>query len=409
MPSTPPPSILLLGNYPPPYGGVPRHFEYLAPFLVQAGWRVTILSSGETGSFQHGNLTVCKPTRWQRHHARLTSWLLQRRPQHPAFNHLRQTSPSDWLRYVLYSEIGRDLITQHQVNLISAYNMYSYAPVGAHLAEQFNLPLVVTNFGEFFSHKHFFEKNPALAQYVCECSTKLLAMSQHCANSYAEIGLHPSVDVIRYGGDTALFKPSNDGSVIRQRFGLTAADTVVLFIGRLNADMGVETLLASIRRLAPIMPHIKFIVAGEKGNSLPALTTLAEHYPNQVYYSTSVPFAELPLFYAAASIIVAPTQGARACGSLAAIEAMSTGKPVIAAKVGGIPEIVTDGVTGKLVQPDDAQALATGIAELCRLPTTTLAQLGMAGRKRVEQEYNETKLDAQFETLFRSLITPLKN
>lgn len=394
--------ILFIGNYPPPYGGVPRHFEYIIPHLLKKQWTVDVLSGGNSGTMQQGDLTVYKPTQWQRYINFARQKLHQ--PKHPVFRRLYEQSRDEWLRYMVYIELGRRLVRQNDIQLISAYNHWSFAPIGAYLSELYNIPLVVTNFGEFYSHKAFFQKNPGLAEYVCQRSTKLLAMSYHCAASYKEIGLHPEVTVIPYGVDIEMFKPKNDGMAIRQRFDLQPTDRVVVFIGRLCQDMGLPTLLEAIAQLTPTQPNIKFLITGQPGDSLTAVQDLAKRYPKQVFYATSVPFDELPMWYGAASIVVAPTQGLRACGSLSAIEAMSTGKPVIAANVGGIPEIVKHDVTGKLVAANNASALAASIEELYALAPADLQKFGQAGRAVVEARFNEAKLDEQFEHIFCKLI-----
>ncbi|EKD76477.1 MAG: Glycosyl transferase, group 1 [uncultured bacterium] len=393
--------ILFIGNYPPPYGGVPRHFEYLIPHLLKNNWVVDVLSGGNSGIMRQSNLTVYKPTEWQRRFNYARQML--HKPKHEVFRRLHETSPSDWLRYMIYIEIGRHIIERQKIQLISVYNMYSYAPIGAYLSELYDIPLIVTNFGEFYSHQSFFKKNPQLAEYVIKRSIKLLAMSNHCSVSYKEIGLRPDVEVIPYGVDTKMFKPENDGTIIRRRFGLSADEVTVLFIGRLCKDMGLSTLLEAADKLAPTHPNIKFIIAGEPGDSLTAVQTLAQRYPKQIFYATSVPFDELPMWYAAGSIIVAPTQGKRACGSLSAIEAMSTGKPIIAADIGGIPEIVQHDSTGKLVEANNSDSLANCIVQLCSLAPTDLKKFGAAGRASVEARFNEEQLDQQFERLFREL------
>lgn len=394
--------LLLIGNYPPPYGGVPRHFEYVIPHLLKNHWTVDVLSGGNKGTMQQAGLTVYKPTQWQRYLSFARQKLHQ--PKHPIFQRLHEQSPADWLRYMIYIELGRRIIERQHIQVISVYNQYSYAPIGAYLSELYNIPLVVTNFGEFYSHKPFFQKHPGLVEYVCQRSTKLLAMSHHCAASYKEIGLRPEVTVIPYGVDIEMFKPENDGMVIRQRFGLQPIDRVVVFIGRLCQDMGLPTLLEAIAQLVPSQPSIKFLIAGQPGDSLVAVQDLAKRYPKQVFYATSVPFDELPMWYAAASMVVAPTQGLRACGSLSAIEAMSTGKPVIAANVGGIPEIVKHDVTGKLVTANNAGALAASIEELYALAPADLQKFGQAGREIVHARFNEKQLDEQFEQLFCELL-----
>lgn len=393
--------ILFIGNYPPPYGGVPRHFEYVIPHLLKNNWTVDVLSGGNNGTMRKSDLTVYKPTQWQRYLSFARQKLHQ--PKHEVFRRLYKASRADWLRYMIYIELGRRIIEQQHIQVISVYNQYSYAPIGAYLSELYTIPLIVTNFGEFYSHKPFFQKSPGLVEYVCQRSTKLLAMSHHCAASYKEINLQPEVTVIPYGVDIQMFKPENDNQVIRQRFGLQVDDTVIVFIGRLCRDMGLATFLEAITKLIPTQPDIKFLIAGEPGDSFSAVQALAAQYPKQVFYAASVPFAELPLWYAAGSIIVAPTQGLRACGSLSAIEAMSTGKPVIAANIGGIPEIIEHNVTGQLIEPNNAMALAQSIAELSKLAPADLQKLGQAGRAVVTTRFNEAKLDQQFEQLFSQL------
>ncbi|MFA6475006.1 MAG: glycosyltransferase family 4 protein [Patescibacteria group bacterium] len=397
-------NILFIGNYPPPYGGVPRHFEYLMPHLIKQNWSIHVLSGGNSGIKKQADLTVYKPTQWQRYFS-FTRQLFHQ-PNHPVFQQLKKVARPDWLRYITYIEMGRHIIEQHNIQLISAFNMYSYAPIGAYLSEAYNIPLIVTNFGEFYSHKTFFQKNPNLTQYVCERSTKLLAMSKHCADSYSEIGLKPNVTVIPYGVDIKMFKPDNNGDIIRKRFNLTPTDLVVLFVGRLCHDMGLSTLLEAINQLVLNKPSIKYIIAGESGDATKAVQQLSEKYLKRVFFTTCIPFDELPLFYAAASIVVAPTQGARACGSLAAIEAMSTGKPVIAAQVGGIPEIIQHNITGQLVEANNSAMLAENIAKLSELSPVKLNAMGTAARQRVVTIYDESKLDQQFEQFYNSLLVP---
>ena len=72
---------------------------------------------------------------------------------------------------------------------------------------------------------------------------------------------------------------------------------------------------------------------------------------------------------------------------VAILEAMATALPVVATRVGGIPEVVLDGETGVLVEPDDPDALAAAIRELARDPERR-AELGRAGRRRVAEQFH---------------------
>ena len=91
--------------------------------------------------------------------------------------------------------------------------------------------------------------------------------------------------------------------------------------------------------------------------------------------------------YASADVVAIPTLGARACGSLSAAEAAASGRPVVASRVGGIPEFVADGRSGLLIPPNDPDALAQSLLRI--LHDDTLARnMGIAGREFVEEEFD---------------------
>jgi len=84
------------------------------------------------------------------------------------------------------------------------------------------------------------------------------------------------------------------------------------------------------------------------------------------------------------------------------LEAMATGLPVVATRVGGVPEVVQENVTGSLVRPGDAMALATSLAKYVTQPAL-LAQHGAAGRARIEQKYSMTTMLKAYLQLYDSL------
>ena len=83
----------------------------------------------------------------------------------------------------------------------------------------------------------------------------------------------------------------------------------------------------------------------------------------------------------------------------AVLEAMAVGLPVLATDVGGVPEVVTDGVTGSLVQPNNLHLLQEGICELIQRPKILL-DMGRAGRTRVEELFSISAMVNEYEALF---------
>jgi glycosyltransferase involved in cell wall biosynthesis len=400
------PAILLIGNYPPPFGGVPKHLEEMVPHLVRKGWQVHVLSGGSAPVEQGEGYTIHRDLRPSLVRRSATLAFLARLASAgragPALAAARRMSPRVWAAVLTRVSLAARIIEQHDVRLISAYNLLSGAPVGAIAAETYALPLVVTNLGEIYSHRETIAAQLPMIRHVVEVATVLTSLTEHCANSYREVGLTPSVRVLRYGIDVARFGAA-DGAAARRRLGIDRSAPVVTYVGRLVRDMGLHTLIAAAPAILAKFPDVRLLVAGADGELRGAAERLVEESGGRVLLHVDVPESDLPSMYAATSLVVAPTLGHRACGSLAAAEAMAAGKPVVASRVGGIPEYVADGETGLLVPPDDPAALADAIRTLLADPDR-MTRFGLAGRRRVETLFDADKTNDDLERLFRSVI-----
>lgn len=395
-------SVLLIGNYPPPYGGVPRHLEYLAPYLAARGWDVQVLSGQTSGKVVRGGVHVYKHTFLQLALAILRHLFKLRALFAVRYLRVLCKSPRRWVYYAIYLALGHDVIRAHGSKLISAYNVMNNGPVGELLSRYYDIPLVVTNFGEVYNRPDYFSRHADVTRAVCDRADALLAMSEHCARSYRLVGLSPEVQVIPYGVELERFGPALDGRSVRAKFGWGAEHFVVLFVGRLVPEMGVSTLLAAAPAIMRECALARLLIVGQRGELLESVMAVAQAHPGAIAVAPDVPFAELPSYYAAASVLTAPTRGDRTCGSLACIEAMATARPVVASNAGGIPEIVADGETGLVIAQDNPVALAAAVIELAVDPLKA-AELGRAGRRRVESRFVEADADAKIAALFERL------
>lgn len=156
-------------------------------------------------------------------------------------------------------------------------------------------------------------------------------------------------------------------------------------IARFDPVKGHAILLGALRRLAPRFPDLRAICAGEGRLLADARRRLTSAGLEQV--------VELPgrvpdvwSFMAACRVGVVASLGSEAV-SRAALEWMAAGRPVVASRVGGLGDLVEDGVSGLLVEPGDENALAQALSRLLLDPA--LAEtMGRAGRRRWEEAFS---------------------
>jgi glycosyltransferase involved in cell wall biosynthesis len=173
--------------------------------------------------------------------------------------------------------------------------------------------------------------------------------------------------------DPALFDPTrHDGAPVRGR---------LLFVGNLIDGKGVQYLLDAVARVAKTHPHVSLVVAGS-GPYDAALRARAERLgvAERVEFVGRVPHASLPAALAACEVFVFPSLSEAT--PRAVMEAMSMARPVVASAVGGIPDLVEDGVHGRLVPPADAERLADAIRAVLDAPEDSRAA-GRRARQRV--------------------------
>jgi glycosyltransferase involved in cell wall biosynthesis len=146
---------------------------------------------------------------------------------------------------------------------------------------------------------------------------------------------------------------------LRQTLGLGADEQVVLFVGRLMPAKGVDVLLEALNQL-PSSAKFKMLVVGPG----PLRAALEQQVPERLRAQVSFLGArsDVPTLLAAADLLVLPSRWEGLPVIL--LEAMAARLPILATRVGGIPEVLEHGVSGWLVPPEDAPALAEGMTHL---------------------------------------------
>jgi len=177
---------------------------------------------------------------------------------------------------------------------------------------------------------------------------------------------------------------------------------LILFAGRLSAEKGTRDLIDAMPEILASLPDAVAVVAGA-GSERPTLEQRTEELglADNVRFVGWLDRTALAAALAAADMLVVPSH--REGQGLVALEAMVAGTPVIAARVGGLPEAVKDGETGLLIPPASPPALAEAVVRLAR-DTNLSERLTQAASNRVREAYSNTAAAEAFAALYASAL-----
>lgn len=177
----------------------------------------------------------------------------------------------------------------------------------------------------------------------------------------------------------------------------------VVFIGRLSPEKGVDVLLHAMKDV----PGLDCAIVGD-GPERDRLERLAEELDLQnVSFLGALYGSELDREIARAKAVVIPSQSYETFG-LTVLEAYAFGKPVIAARIGALPEVVREGETGLLFDPSAPQELAQHLNRL-RLDSAQAERMGRAGRKLAETEYTPGLHLGRIHRIYKEAISSLSS
>ncbi|MBA3973002.1 MAG: hypothetical protein C0504_02140 [Candidatus Solibacter sp.] len=181
---------------------------------------------------------------------------------------------------------------------------------------------------------------------------------------------------------------------------------LVLFAGRLETRKGIGALTEAIERLLPRERTARYVIAGDDSAGIgktwmEKLRRRDSAAAARVEVTGPVSAERLRSLYGECSLFVAPSLWESF--GLVLLEAMAQGKPVVGTSTGGIPEVVEDGVTGILVEPGDAGALADAILELLGDPDRRAA-MGRAGLARWRQRFSREAMARRTLEAYRATV-----
>jgi len=365
----------------PSVGGVQSHILGLAAQLKAMGHEVVVVTKEMERSEAQGDLYP-KGVREVRA-KRLTA------PEHV----LMPPSPRDL----------RDLIRREGFDVVHAHHAFTPTPLlSLEAADRLGVPSVLTNHSITFAYSSDLIWGPVsqllpFKRYI-SMADRVVAVSGSAAEFIERFMDGGQARVIPNGVDVGRFHDPRpvDSSVVDPG-GLK--HPMVFGVGRLAFRKGFHLLVESMPRVLRRHPGARLYVAG-KGIMAGFLGLLVESLDLQdaVTLMGYVSEEALPWLYRLCDVFVLPSVSAESFG-ITLIEAMAAGRPVVASRIGGVPEIVDDGVNGLLFEPWDSRGLSEAVSALLGDPELA-GDLGRRAHASAEENYSWPKVARRIEEVY---------
>jgi glycosyltransferase involved in cell wall biosynthesis len=295
-------------------------------------------------------------------------------------------------------------------DLVHAHWVLPSGPIAAAAAAAIGRPLVVSLHG---SDVYVAERNAAFAAITgvaLRRAAAVTACSRDLRDRAIRLGARPErCRVVPYGVDPTGFAADDAaGLALRRRLGIAPSTRLVLAFGRMVPKKGFEHLVDAMPSLLERQPAARLLLGGG-GVLYDELRARADALGvgPAVVMPGRIAWTDVPSYLAAADVCVLPSV-TDAKGNVdglpnVALEAMAAGKPLVATRVGGLPDVIEDGRNGLLVEPGAPGALADAVGRLLASPDEA-RRLGAEARRRVEARLSWSAVAAEVVELYRAVV-----
>jgi glycosyltransferase involved in cell wall biosynthesis len=269
------------------------------------------------------------------------------------------------------------------------------------------VPIVVHTFHGHVLHGYYGPvRNWALRRMersLAWLSDRLVAVSEQVKRDLIGYGVASAnkITVIPLGLDLEPFLDARSRrGEFRREMAFTADAKLIGIVGRIFPIKNHALFIESAARIAAVERAARFVVVGD-GTLRPAL----EDQARRLGIAGRIVFtgwrSDLPRLYADLDVLVVSSNNEGT--PLSAIEAMATSCPVVATRVGGIPDIITDEVTGRLVWPGEAEGIAGAVLDLLANPEKA-SRIGANAMIAARQRFDVKRLITDMDGLYRELL-----
>lgn len=241
---------------------------------------------------------------------------------------------------------------------------------------------------------------------IIQLAEKIIAISENVKKELIEIGIpEKNITVISNAVDTSVFNKQMSGMMFREEMGISDDTPLIGIVGRIIPIKGQEVFIRAAAIISRIFPNALFVIVGEEpeadGTYVRQLKDLAKKLGIRHQIRFSGFRADIPFIMDALDILVTPSEK-EAFGRVI-IEAMAMNTAVVAANIGGIPEIIRHGINGFLAAPKNAEEIAAKVIRLLS-DRHLYESFCEQGRKTVQERYTISVQVEKISCLYDSLL-----
>lgn len=306
--------------------------------------------------------------------------------------------------FLLWGFLRRGLAVSRDCDLIHAH--WSLAGVaGLIISRLRGVPLVLTIYGA-----EIFSLQGALpVRFAVNRADFVTTISRYTLSKISAVAHPRAVAVIPFGVNAEKCAPV-DPSIsarLREQLGIPRERLVVLTVGRLVERKGVQYLIEAMPLiLQAVDAHLVVAGSGPLHDQLSVRATQLG-VKDHVTFTGLIPDDLLTALYKMAAVFVLPSivdhTGDTEGLGVVLLEAMANGAPVVASRVGGITDVVVDGVSGYLVEPADSERLAEKLIAVLQHPEARMA-LGQQGQQWVQERFSWDRIASQTLQVYEQVL-----
>ena len=369
-------------GFPPVIGGVETHLTTLLPTMVEMGHNVSLLTCSVEGS---KGIDEYRGVKINRVPIMDLNWLAQR-----GLHGIEKEVREEFARF----------IDVQKPDILHAHNMHYFSRAHAKTLEEMSIKKGIPL---FLTAHNVWDDDLYLDLTTNVRWTHIIAVSHFIEKELIGVGCsHHQTTTVHHGVDEKLFHPKINPKPIYKKFPQLKEKKVFFHPARMGMAKGCDVSIKALRLIKERIPNAMLVLAGTKNivdwgmtqqKDIAYMVHLVERFDlrNNVLIDSYL-LEDMPMIYAASEVCIYPSTASEPFG-LTMLEAMASAKPMIVTRMGGMPEIIGDGINGFVIPVKGYEELASRVVQLFS-DDELRDRLGNVGRNMVEKSYTR-KIVAQ--------------